>query len=176
MGDLSALKPQQPADETTKSIVDALAADVETGSSRAMYLAGKAYLTGNGVPANLEKGRILLDGAAQKGELEAELLLGTAYFAGKYLPQDRAKAAPYLQMAAMQGNAMAQYYVGAMYLHGAGLEKSPEKAMSYLERSGLWAIRQSSRPRPSCGDERSGLVLPTRRWSRKGPYEGHGSL
>ncbi len=134
-GDLRALKPQQPSDETTKSIVDAIAADVETGSPKGMYQAGKAYLTGDGAPADLEKGRTLLDGAAQKGILDAQLLLGMAYFAGKYLPQDRVKAAPYLQMAAAQGNAMAQYYVGAMYLHGAGLEKSAEKALPYLQRS-----------------------------------------
>ncbi|PYP90807.1 MAG: hypothetical protein DMG65_09875 [Candidatus Angelobacter sp. Gp1-AA117] len=135
VGDLKALKPQQPSDAKTKSIADALAADLESESPEAMYQAGKAYLAGNGVPADLEKGRTLMDGAAQKGLLDAQLLLGMAYFSGKYLPQDRVKAAPYLQMAASQGNAMAQYYVGAMFLYGTGLEKSAEKAMPYLQRA-----------------------------------------
>jgi hypothetical protein len=135
VGDLHALKSQQPSDETTKSITDALAKEAETSSPEAEYRAGKAYLTGDGGPANVEKGRTLVDSAAHNGMLDAQLLLGMAYFAGKYLPQDRTKAAPYLQMAAAQGNAMAQYYVGAMYLHGAGLEKSAEKAVPYLKQS-----------------------------------------
>ena len=135
VGDLRTLKRQQPSDETTKNITDALAKEAETSSPEAMYRAGKAYLTGNGAPVDAEKGRTLVDSAARNGVLDAQLLLGMAYFSGKYLPQDRTKAAPYLQMAATKGNAMAQYYVGAMYLHGAGLEKSAEKAMPYLKQS-----------------------------------------
>ena len=133
--DLRELKPQQPSDETTKTITDVLAKDAETSNPQAMYRAGRAYLTGDGTPADVEKGRTLLDTAAQKGVIDAQLLLGLSYFTGKNLPQDRAKAAPYLQMAAEQGNAMAEWYVGVMYLRGAGLQKSAEKAMPYLQRA-----------------------------------------
>ena len=135
VGPLSALKPQQPSNETMKSIADALATDAETQSPQAMLQAGKAYLTGDGVAVDLEKGQALIDGAAQKGVLDAQMIIGMGYFAGKYFPQDRAKAAPYLQMAAAQGNAMAQYYVGMMYLRGVGLEKSAENALHYLQRA-----------------------------------------
>jgi uncharacterized protein len=133
--DLRALKPQLPSDENTRTITDALAKDADTSNPQALYRAGRAYLTGDGTPADVEKGRTLLDAAAQKGVLDAQLLLGLSYFTGKNLPQDRAKAAPYLQMAAEQGNATAEWYVGAMYLRGAGLEKSAEKALPYFQRA-----------------------------------------
>jgi uncharacterized protein len=135
VGALSALKPEPPSDETLKSITNTLATDAETQTPQAMLKAGRAYLTGDGVPADVERARKLIDGAAQKGVLDAQMLLGMAYFAGKYFPQDRIKAAPYLQMAAAQGNAMAQYYVGMMYLRGGGLERSAEKALPYLRQA-----------------------------------------
>jgi TPR repeat protein len=135
VGDFRTLTPHVPADGMTKTIVDELANQVETRTPQAMYRAGKAYLSGEGVTADVERGRTLLDSAAQNGLLDAQMLLGMAYFGGKYLPQDRAKAAPYLLMAADQGNAMAQFYVGIMYVKGAGLGQSAEKARVYLRKA-----------------------------------------
>jgi hypothetical protein len=60
VGDLRTLKPQQRSDAATKSIVDALAAEAESGTPKTMYLAGKAYLTGDGVPPDVKKGRTLV--------------------------------------------------------------------------------------------------------------------
>jgi len=135
VGDPRLLTAQKPSDETTKNIVDKLSDSVETQSPKTMFRAGKAYITGDGVAADVEKGRNLLDRAAHAGVIDAQMFLGFAYFSGKYLTQDRARAAPYLLMAADQGNAMAQFYVGMMYLQGAGLEKSGEKAMPYLQKA-----------------------------------------
>ena len=135
VGELRALKPDAPSDETGKAITDKLVEEAESQSPEAMLRAGKAYLTGDGVPVNQERGKTLLDSAAQKGEVGAQLFLATAYFSGTYLPKNPAKAAPYFIMAADQGNAMAQFYVGMMHLYGTGLEKSPEKALPYLQKA-----------------------------------------
>ena len=135
VGDLKSLKAQAPADKTMKGITDLMSDEAETQTPETMLRAGRAYLTGEGVAVDTEKGRKLLEGAAQKGVLGAQMFLGSAYFLGKYLPKDYAKAAPYLQMAAEQGNAVAQYYVGVMFFQGAGLEKSVDKAMPYLQKA-----------------------------------------
>lgn len=135
VGDLQKLAPRAVSNETEKAIVGELANQVETKDPATMLRLGKAYLTGNSAEQDVERGRALLDGAAQKGVLEAQLLLGFSYFSGKYLPQDYAKAAPYLKQAAEQGNAMAQYYVGSMYFKGLGLEKSVEKAVPFFEKA-----------------------------------------
>ena len=90
---LRAAVPEE-ADKVAKEISNTLGNLAETQSPQSMLKAGTAYLTGDGVPADAEKARTLLDGAAQKGVLDAQLLLVMAYFAGKYVPQDRARAAP----------------------------------------------------------------------------------
>jgi TPR repeat protein len=134
VGDLHTLAAKQ-TEGTEAEIVKAISEDAENNDPAAMVRMGKAYLSGTGVTADTEKGRTLLDRAAQKGVLEAQMFLGMSYFSGKYLPRDRKKSAEYLLLAANQGDAMAEYYVGKMYSWGEGLENSDQKALEFLQRA-----------------------------------------
>ena len=57
---------------------------------------GRAYWAGDGVAADVEKGRIWLERAAEKDSVAAQMLLGAAYLSGTKLPKNRELAAKYL--------------------------------------------------------------------------------
>jgi TPR repeat protein len=113
-----------------------------TGIAVPMYTVGRAYFFGWGVEADLEKGRKLLDDAAQKGSFDAQMLLGALYMSGTSLPKDHYLAAKYLLQAAGNPNAdvslqssqaLAQYWLATMFENGIGVDKSHEKAIQFLQ-------------------------------------------
>jgi TPR repeat protein len=117
-------------------------AKASQGDIAAMVQLGKAYWGGQGVTADIEKGRVWLDRAAEKGSLDAQMLLGMAYFSGTKLPKDPQLASKYLLQVAQRehvdsslqsSQALAQYFVALMYEQGRGLEKSHDKAIQFLQ-------------------------------------------
>jgi TPR repeat protein len=107
-----------------------------------MVQLGNAYWGGHGVTADVEKGRVWLDRAAEKGSLEAQMLLGAAYLGGVKVSKDPQLAAKYLLPVAQQqhvdssfqsSQALAQYWIALMYGQGKGLEKSHDKAIQFLQ-------------------------------------------
>ncbi len=138
VGDMSSL----PNEDLTPDEVKEFGAVAELGIPISMYQLGKTYLLGKGVPVDLEKARIWLDKASEKGVLEAQMLLGSAYMSGTKYPIDHQLAAKYLLQAAEQQNingglrseqALAQYWVAMMYEQGRGVSKSHENAIKYLQ-------------------------------------------
>jgi TPR repeat protein len=128
--------PTAPLDVATAE------AKASQGDIAAMVQLGKAYWAGQGVTADIEKGRVWLDRAAEKGSLDAQMLLGMAYFSGAKLPKDPQLASKYLLQAAQQehvdsslqsSQALAQYFIASMYEQGRGLEKSHDKATQFLQ-------------------------------------------
>jgi len=138
VGDLHRLSDQ----DLTAVEVQEFVAAAEAGLPVSTYEVGRAYLFGKGVPVDLEKGRMWLDRAAQKGSLDAEMLLGAGYMSGTKLPKDPQLASKYLLQAAQQQNvvgrlrssqALAQYWVALLYEQGRGIEKSHDKAIQFLQ-------------------------------------------
>ena len=140
VGDLHRLANQDlTADEVQEFVTSA-----EAGIPVSTYEIGKAYLLAKGVPVDVEKGRMWLDRAAEKGSLEAQMLLGSAYLSGIKLPKDPQLASKYLLQAAQQqravgsqraSQAQAQYWVAILYEQGRGLEKSHDKAIQFLQEA-----------------------------------------
>jgi TPR repeat protein len=138
VGDLHHLADQ----DLTADEVQELSTVSDAGMPISTYEVGRAYLLGRGVPVDMEKGRMWLDRAAQKGSLDAQMLLGAGYLSGTNLPKDPQLACKYLLQAAQQQNvvgrlrvsqALAQYWVALMFEQGRGVEKSHEKAIQYLQ-------------------------------------------
>jgi TPR repeat protein len=117
-------------------------AKAQQGDQAAMVRAGEIYWGKQGIPADIAKGRMWLERAAEGGSIHARMFLGTAYMSGFGLPQDHAVAGRYLLQVAeaaqvdaeFKGSqALAQYFVFRMYELGMGLEKSHQNAIHFLE-------------------------------------------
>jgi TPR repeat protein len=119
----------------TSAIIDlkTLTMMAEGGDLPSMLQLAKRYLSGEGIPMDIEKARNWFDQASTKGSLEAQMMLGMGYVSGIKLPKDHQAAAKYLLLAADQGNALAQYFVGMMYKRGDGLGQSNDQAAKYLQ-------------------------------------------
>jgi TPR repeat protein len=138
---ISALGVSQ-VQSTSKFDAATTEAKASNGDVAAMLQLGRAYWGGDGVTADVEKGSVWLDRAAEKGSAEAKMLLGAAYLSGTKLSKNRELAAKYLLQVAQQqhvddgfksSQALAQYWVAMMYEQGAGVEKSHEKAIQSLQ-------------------------------------------
>ncbi len=136
--------PFSPAQQTSSAPLDvaAISQKAQSGELDAMLQLGRAYFYGNGVPLDLDKGRVWLEKAADADSIDAQMLLGMAYFTGIKLPKNKEAASKYLLKVAQQtkiekqqqdAQALARYFVGMMYRHGEGLEKSDAKAFEYQQ-------------------------------------------
>jgi TPR repeat protein len=128
--------PKEPFDVATAE------AKARQGDLSAMMKLGLAYWGKQGIPADIDKGKMWLERAAEAGSLQAQMFLGTAYLSGSGLPKDIVLAGKYLLQVAQRQNvdasdqgsqALAQYFIADMYEHGWGVEKSHEKAIQFLQ-------------------------------------------
>lgn len=103
----------------------------------AAYPLGRAYLFGNGVEQDLERGSRLMEMAVGQApdNMDAQFLLGRAYQSGWGIPQDSEAGYRHLKIAADAGDYRAQWNVGMMLLDGAGVAANPVLARQYVQRS-----------------------------------------
>lgn len=104
----------------------------EAGDVESMVDLGRAYLNGNGVPRDAQKGLMWLTKAADKNDPEAGNIIGVMYKNGDGVPADLEKAAAYFEKAAAGGNEYAQVSVARLLLTGSGVPRDPVKAVSWL--------------------------------------------
>ena len=94
---------------------------------------GIAFLQGNGIEANIEKGINLIIEAAELDHIPAQLFIADWYVAESN-PQPNAKlAAEWNLRAAMLDNIEAQIRIGKQYAEGRGVAVDPKKATYWLE-------------------------------------------
>lgn len=79
------------------------------GNPYAAYQLSKLYLTGEGVPKDIEKAAQFLRTSAQAGNQYAQYALGKLYLAGQELPRDQDQAGYWLTKSATQENEYAQF-------------------------------------------------------------------
>lgn len=103
----------------------------------AAYPLGRAYLFGNGVGQDLERGSRLLETAveATPDNTDAQFLLGRAYQNGWGIPVDDAAAYRHMKAAADGGDPRAQWNVGMMMLNGDGTAANQALAYAYVRAS-----------------------------------------
>jgi TPR repeat protein len=91
--------------EPYKAPLDVAAEDAKAsqGDISAMVKLGLAYWGKQGIPTDLERGKMWLSRAAEAGSFEAQMFLGAAYLSGNGLEKNPSLAAKYfLQVAQRQ--------------------------------------------------------------------------
>lgn len=105
----------------------------EEGGAEEKLALGIAFIQGNGVDANIEKGIALIDEAAEMEHIPAQLFIADWYVA-EANPQPNAKlAAEWNLRAAILDNTEAQIRIGKQYAEGKGVAVDPKKATYWLE-------------------------------------------
>ncbi|MDD9175307.1 sel1 repeat family protein [Aliivibrio finisterrensis] len=105
----------------------------QEGGAEEKLALGIAYLQGNGVEADIEKGISYITEAAELDHIPAQLFIADWYVAESN-PQPNAKfAAEWNLRAAMLDNIEAQIRIGKQYAEGRGVEVDPKKATYWLE-------------------------------------------
>lgn len=90
----------------------------EAGSAEAQSRLADLYLTGNGVPQNLQKAVQLYRTSAEQGNANAQYNMGVFSEEGRGVPRSLTKAFEWYKKAAEQGHANAQNSLGTMYMQG----------------------------------------------------------
>lgn len=103
-------------------------ADAERGAIAQEIQLGAAYLTGQGVPRDMNRAAYWYEKAANSGDPGAQLEIGYLYQAGIGVDRSSARAAQWFQRAASSGLTTAKVNLGVAYVWGLGVRKDPEFA------------------------------------------------
>lgn len=99
----------------------------------ALSLLGRASVEGKlGIDKDVESGLVLLEKAANLGDVAASMYLGRMYAKGVGVAQDMERAMKWYEQAASAGDAHAQYIAGLAYLEGSGVPVDEGKAFNWL--------------------------------------------
>jgi hypothetical protein len=102
------------------------------GDPAACFELGDRMMTGDGVPANVERARPLFQKAADGGVADAWFRLGKIYHDGLGVPQDFSKAFGFYVEAAKRGVPEAQHNVGAMLVSARGVKRDYVEGLAWL--------------------------------------------
>jgi hypothetical protein len=113
-----------------------LEASANTGYDKAEGALGMAYLHGNGVKLDTQKGLRLLEQSAAQGNRGSAIELGMQYEDGVGgVPHDQAKALVYIKAAAEEHQSIAEHRLGLDYETGNGLPHDRALAITWLRRA-----------------------------------------
>jgi TPR repeat protein len=117
----------------------------QEGNAKAEYNLGQMYISGDGVPQDVEEAQNWYRRSAEHGYSDAQYMLGSLhfrrivalsshdlYFKGEIVPQDVPAAVKCYRHAAEQGNGDAQHHLGAIYVNGEGVEQDPVTGFMWL--------------------------------------------
>jgi TPR repeat protein len=107
----------------------ALRSAAEHGDINSQYLAGAAYLNGNGVVRDIALGEKWLLAAAERNHVAAQCDLGALYLDGRILKQSYFDGLKWLSKAAEKGDAVAMAGLGSLNAKGFR-----ERSVGFFER------------------------------------------
>jgi TPR repeat protein len=107
----------------------------ERGDAGAQSKLGNAYLHGEGVAEDDEKGLRWYRRAGELGDVKAQQTLGIYYKLGIFLPRDPAQAAKWLRRAALQEDSFSQKLLADMYSVGEGVPQDYQEAVSWYVKA-----------------------------------------
>lgn len=110
-------------------------ADARRGSVKQEIQLGGAYLSGRGVPQNLERAAYWYERAANAGDALAQNEIGYFYQIGLGVQRDPVRAAQWYQRAADGGYACAKVNLGIVYLWGIGVKKDETLASELMREA-----------------------------------------
>lgn len=106
----------------------------EAGSDDAMENLGVAYLSGNGVPCDVNEARKWLERAAENGSAFAECSLGSRFASGDFGEPDMDEAVKWWERAAEHGDAVAMLNLGSLYCDGT-FPTDLKKAREWIKKA-----------------------------------------
>ena len=135
----------------------------EQGDTRAQFMLGGMYSSGQGVPLDYAKAVKWFRLAADQGYDEAQSRLGAMYNIGQGVPQDYAQAVKWYRLAADRGYARAQSRLGFMYSLGHGVPKDYVQAVKWFNLSAARASADEKDVRDHAAkalDELASMMTP----------------
>lgn len=135
LGQQLLLNDDESDDVQAIALLDAI--EDEELQSYSAYPRARAYLFGQGVEQDLERGSRLMMTAVERtpNNVDAQFLLGRAYQNGWGIAADPTAAFRHMKLAADGGDARARWNVGMMLLNGDGVAQNPALARQYVRRS-----------------------------------------
>ena len=118
-----------------KQTVEPLERSAEQGNLYDEYFLGKACLSGEDIPRDIDRAIRLITDAAEGGLDSAMYALAKLYLADELVPMDKEKAIYWLTKAAALDNQYAQYQLGKMLLFGQGIDRDIEEGKNLLHQS-----------------------------------------
>jgi len=115
--------------------IEEMAERGQSGNALALFRLGAAYMSGDGVTSDTEKGIQLIRQAAENGLPMAQYYYGIELRDGKFLPKDVPEAAKWMRRAAEQGNADAQYDLAVLYREGTGVPQNLTEAVVWTRKA-----------------------------------------
>ena len=104
---------------------------------RAQERLGEMYIDGRGVPKDVMRGLMLLEGVAQGGRIWTQVKLAQLYEQGaEGLSPDLGRAVAYYQMAAEAGNRAGLYELARLHATGEGVQRDGRRAVELYEQAG----------------------------------------
>lgn len=107
----------------------------EANRSRACSLLGALYLAGDGVAADLAKGRELSELGCERGDSFGCFNAAVVYTQGSGVPKDAAKAAVFLDKACQGGDGEGCHDLGAAYEKGTGVPRDRRRATDLYRKA-----------------------------------------
>jgi len=104
----------------------------EAGDASASFELGRAYETGNGIPANPEQAVVWYRKAAEQGNAKAQNSLGVLYWMGNGVVANKVEAVQWYRKSARQGDASAMFNLGAAYYDGEGVNVNDNLAYAWF--------------------------------------------
>ncbi|MBR6435151.1 MAG: SEL1-like repeat protein, partial [Thermoguttaceae bacterium] len=133
---ISKLKEVLKLDPNAKEAQDLLSICEQKISQ--LYLTGKRYYEGDGVPKDYAEAVKWFRKAAELGNAKAQYSLAWCYTDGEGVPQDKTEAEKWFQKAvislheaAKEGNAEAQYKLGECFNFGYGVPENKSEAVKW---------------------------------------------
>ena len=127
--------PDEDSEANSNQAVESLEWSAEQGSPYATYLLGKACLSGEDIPQDIDRAIQLLTDAAEGGLDTAMYALAKLYLADELVPMDKEKAIHWLNKAVALDNQYAQYQLGKMLLFGQGIDRDIDEGKNLLHQS-----------------------------------------
>ena len=109
----------------------------ENGDAEAQVLLGTAYITGEGIAQDHEKGFFWIEKSALQGNSSAISIMGQCYHNGIGVEENLDKAIEWFEKAAVGGNPDVQYDLGNIYLEEfPGNEDKRARGLYWLKTAG----------------------------------------
>jgi TPR repeat protein len=103
---------------------------------RAQERLGQMYIDGRGVPKDVRRGVLLLEGVAQGGRVWTQVKLAQLYERGADgLPADQGRAVAYYRMAAEAGNRAGLYELARLHATGKGVLLDGRRAVELYQQA-----------------------------------------